>query len=37
MIINSIMPFVTVVTGFVIPKIKRGLDSKFSFNPYKTK
>ena len=37
MLINAIMPFVTLTTGFLIPKIKRGLDTKFSFNMYKTK
>ena len=37
MIVNSILPYVTMTTGFLIPKIKRGMDSKFKFNPYKTK
>lgn len=37
MLIQSIMPYVTLTTSFVIPMLMRGLDSKFSFNPYKTK
>jgi len=37
MLINSILPYVGLVTGFVIPKLKRMLDSKFSGDPYKTK
>jgi hypothetical protein len=37
MLINSILPYVGLMTGFVIPKLKRLLDNKFSGNPYKTK
>jgi hypothetical protein len=37
MLINSILPYVGLVTGFIIPWIKIGLDNKFSGNPYKTK
>lgn len=37
MLINSILPYVGLTTGFLIPMIKRGLDRKFSGNPYKTK
>mmetsp|Transcript_5223 Transcript_5223/g.8085 ORF Transcript_5223/g.8085 Transcript_5223/m.8085 type:complete len:884 (-) Transcript_5223:266-2917(-) len=37
MLINSILPYVTLTTSFIIPKIKRALDNKFSGNPYKTK
>jgi hypothetical protein len=37
MLINSILPYVGLATGFIIPAIKRGLDNKFSGNPYKTK
>jgi hypothetical protein len=37
MIINAILPYVTLLTGFLIPMIKRGLDTKFTLNPYKTK
>ena len=37
MLINSILPYVGLVTGFLVPKLKRLLDSKFSGDPYKTK
>jgi hypothetical protein len=37
MLINSILPYVGLVTGFLIPKIKRSLDNGFSGNVYKTK
>ena len=37
MIINAILPYVGVTTAFLIPFIKRRLDTKFSGNPYKTK
>ena len=37
MLINSILPYVGLVTGFLIPWVKKGLDNKFSGNPYKTK
>ena len=37
MLINSILPYVGLVTGFLIPKLKRLLDNKFSGSPYKTK
>lgn len=37
MLINSILPYVGLVTGFMIPYAKRLLDSKFTGNPYKTK
>lgn len=37
MLINSILPYVGLVTGFLIPKVKRLLDSKFTGNPYITK
>jgi hypothetical protein len=37
MLINAILPYVGLVTGFLIPKLKRLLDNKFSGNPYKTK
>lgn len=37
MLINAILPYVGLTTGFLIPMIKRGLDRKFSGNPYKTK
>ena len=37
MLINSILPYVGLVTGFIIPRIKQGLDNKFSGDPYKTK
>lgn len=37
MLINSFLPYITLTTGFVIPWIKRGLDNKFSGDPYKTK
>jgi len=37
MLINSILPYVGLVTGFVIPMIKRALDNGFSGNQYKTK
>ena len=37
MLINSILPYVGLTTGFLIPMIKRKLDQKFSGNPYKTK
>lgn len=35
MIINSIMPYITVATSIMIPKIKRWLDNKG--NPFKSK
>lgn len=37
MLINSILPYVGLVTGFMIPKVKRLLDNKFTGNQYKTK
>ena len=37
MLINSILPYVGLVTGFLIPKLKRLLDNKFSGDPYRTK
>jgi hypothetical protein len=37
MMINSILPYVGLTTAFVIPWIKRGIDSKFSKDPYRTK
>lgn len=37
MIINSILPYVGLVTGYAIPKVKQYLDNGFSGNPYKTK
>ena len=37
MLINSILPYVTLTTSFLIPAIKRRLDSKFTGSPYKTK
>lgn len=37
MIVNSIMPYVTLVTGFAIPWVKRKLDRKFGNDPYVTK
>lgn len=37
MLINSIMPYVTLTTGFLIPKIKQKLDQKFKNDPYVTK
>jgi len=37
MLINSIMPYVGLVTGFLIPAIKRKLDRKFGSSVYVTK
>lgn len=37
MFINSILPYVGLTTGFVIPWIKRRLDNKFTGNIYNTK
>jgi len=37
MIINSIMPYVGLLVGFVIPKIKQSLDNGFTGNRWKTK
>jgi hypothetical protein len=37
MLINSILPYVGLTTSYLIPKIKRKLDQKFSNDPYKTK
>jgi len=37
MIINSIMPYVGLATGFIIPAIKRKLDRKFGSDVYVTK
>lgn len=37
MMINSILPYVTLVTGFAIPGIKRALDRKCKKDIYKTK
>lgn len=37
MIINSIMPYVTLTTGFAIPWLKRKLDRKWGNDPYVTK
>jgi len=37
MLINSILPYVGLVSGFAVPKLKRLLDNKFSGNPYITK
>lgn len=37
MLINSIMPYVTLTTSFLIPMVKRRLDNKFTGNPYKSK
>jgi hypothetical protein len=37
MLINSILPYVGLVAGFLVPKIKRLLDSKFTGSYYVTK
>ena len=37
MIINSILPYVGLVTGAIIPRVKQYLDNGFSGDPYKTK
>lgn len=37
MIINSIIPYVTLGTSFVIPRILRGLDNKFTNSFYNTR
>lgn len=37
MIINSIIPYVGLVAAFVVPKLKRSLDNKFSGTHYNTK
>ena len=37
MMINSILPYVTLTTGFAIPALKRGIDRRFSGDIYKTK
>lgn len=37
MMINSILPYVTLTVGFAIPALKRALDNKFSGDVYKTK
>jgi hypothetical protein len=37
MVINAILPYVGLATGFLIPMVKRLLDNKFTGNPYKTK
>ena len=37
MFINSILPYVGLVTGYLIPIIKRRLDNSCSGNRYKTK
>ena len=37
MFINSFLPYSNLIVAFIIPKIKRALDSKFKFNPYITK
>ena len=37
MMINSILPYVTLTVGFAIPALKRALDNKFSGDIYKTK
>lgn len=37
MIINAILPYVTLATSFIIPKLKRSLDNKFSGSFYQTK
>jgi len=37
MIINAILPFSTLGTSIVVPKLKRWLDNGFSGDPYKTK
>ena len=37
MLINSMLPYATLVSGAVIPKIKQYLDNGFSGDPYRTK
>lgn len=37
MIVNAILPFVTLATSFIIPALKIKLDQKFSGDVYKTK
>ena len=37
MIINSILPYVGLVAGAVVPKLKQYLDNGFSGDPYRTK
>lgn len=37
MLINSIIPYVGLVSGFAVPMLKRALDSGFTFDIYKTK
>jgi hypothetical protein len=37
MIINSIMPYVGLVTAFAVPALKRKIDNGFTDNVYKTK
>jgi len=37
MLINSILPWVTLVSGAVVPKIKQAIDQRFSGDVYKTK
>lgn len=36
MLINSILPWVTLVSGAVVPKIKQAIDQRFSGDVYKT-
>lgn len=37
MLINAIVPYITVCVGLIIPKVKAGLDNGFSGDQYKTK
>ena len=37
MLINSLLPYITIGMGFGIPWLKKKLDSKFSGDPYNTK
>jgi hypothetical protein len=37
MLINCLLPYITIAIGFGIPLLKRKLDNKFSNNPYITK
>jgi hypothetical protein len=37
MLINSLLPYITIAMGFGIPWLKKKLDSKFSGDPYNTK
>jgi hypothetical protein len=37
MLINSLLPYITIAMGFGIPWLKKKLDSKFTGDPYETK